>query len=193
MSIRPSKPVHPVPEKPRKSATFYPARSGAAVRSGQRQSMPSSSMESWADVRLTLPVFVNGQSNLPRSMRLENRHIPWPSNQSSLIRSPRLPRKANSAPECGDFSRTCWTNTASPSKPFLGRPGKPALRVAAGSSSEHGNHPGKGLGIDHRVHGQTDTRRHFDADLPATGWRRRRNVADDRICDLNLRERRQSL
>jgi len=27
---------------------------------------------------------------------------------------------------------------------------------------------GKGVGIDHRIHGQADTRRQFDADVPAT-------------------------
>ena len=60
----------------RKPVTFYPARRGITVRSGRRQSIPSSSIESCADVRLTLPVFVIGQTNLPRSIRLENRHMP---------------------------------------------------------------------------------------------------------------------
>src|SRR3546814_9807818 len=65
------------------------------------------SIESWAAVITTEPVLVEGHTNRPRSIRLENRHMPWPSYQSSLTRSPRLPRKANSAPECGLSSRTC--------------------------------------------------------------------------------------
>ena len=101
-----------------KPVTFYPARRGITVRSGRRQSMPSSSIESCADVRLTLPVFVTGHTNLPRSIRLENRHMPWPSYHSSLTRSPRLPRKANSAPQCGFLCNTCCASTARPPAPL---------------------------------------------------------------------------
>ena len=81
--------------------------------------MPSRSIESCAGVRLTLPILVCGQTNRPRSMRFENRQRPCPSYQSSLTRSPRFPRNANSAPECGDCASTCWTSTARPSNPFL--------------------------------------------------------------------------
>jgi hypothetical protein len=49
---------------------------------------------------------VDGHTKRPRSIRFENRHMPWLSYQSSFTRSPRLPRKANSAPECGLCSRT---------------------------------------------------------------------------------------
>ena len=45
----------PMPEKPRKSATVYPASDGLQVRSGRRQSIPSSSIESWAEVRRHCP------------------------------------------------------------------------------------------------------------------------------------------
>src|SRR6218665_315913 len=44
--------------------------------------------------------------------------MPWPSYQSSFTRSPRLPRKANSAPEWGLCSRTCCVITARPSNPL---------------------------------------------------------------------------
>src|SRR5690606_32702250 len=46
------------------------------------------------------------------------RHIPWPSYHSSLTRSPRLPRKANKAPECGFLCNTCCAITARPLKPL---------------------------------------------------------------------------
>lgn len=49
----------------------------------------------------------------------------------------------------------------------------------------------KGVGIDHRVHGQPDTHWQFDADQPAMRWHRQRNITDDWTCDLNLGECRQ--
>src|SRR5690606_41540864 len=63
-------------------------------------------------------VLVIGHTKRPRSIRLENRHRPWPSYHSSLTRSPRLPRKANRAPECGLCSSTCCASTARPSNPL---------------------------------------------------------------------------
>jgi hypothetical protein len=54
----------------------HPAFSGRQVRCGMRQSMPSSSIANCAAVRLTLPSRADGQTNLPRSSRLENRHAP---------------------------------------------------------------------------------------------------------------------
>ena len=53
-----------------------PASEGVQLRSGRRQSMPSSSIESCAGVRLTVPAPVIGHTNRPRSMRFENRHNP---------------------------------------------------------------------------------------------------------------------
>jgi len=72
-----------------------PAMRGCHVRSGRRQSMPSSSIDSCAALSETLPVSACGQMNRPRSRRLVSRHMPSPSLHSSLTRSPRRPRKAN--------------------------------------------------------------------------------------------------
>jgi len=59
------------------------------------------------------------QHSRPFSNRFENRHRPSPSHHSSLIRSPRRPRKANSWPEYGCSDNCVCTIAASPSKPFL--------------------------------------------------------------------------
>ena len=42
-----------------------------------------------------MPSATEGHRKRPRSNRFENRHIPWPSCQTTLIRSPRRPRKTN--------------------------------------------------------------------------------------------------
>ena len=65
--------------------------------------MPSSNIDSCAGVSETRPVSVTGHWKWPLSSRLLNRQRPWPSNQSSLISPPRLPRKANKAPLNGLF------------------------------------------------------------------------------------------
>ena len=43
---------------------------------GMRQSIPSSSIDSWDGLMLTLPFFAAGHTNRPRSSRFENRHAP---------------------------------------------------------------------------------------------------------------------
>jgi hypothetical protein len=68
------------------------ATSGRQVRSTDRQSIPSSSIDSCADDSRTVPSFVTGQMNRPRSRRLANRHSPCPSHHSAFTRSPRRKR-----------------------------------------------------------------------------------------------------
>ena len=55
---------------------FQPANVGAHVRSGRRQSMPSRSINTCADVSATVHVAVTGQTKRPRSIRFENRQSP---------------------------------------------------------------------------------------------------------------------
>ena len=71
------------------------------MRSGRRQSMPSSSIDNCARVSDTVPLSACGQTKRPRSSRFANRHSPSPSHHSSLIRSPRRPRKTKTCPENG--------------------------------------------------------------------------------------------
>ena len=97
------------------TSIIYPASSGRQLLIGARQSMPSSSIAT-ADID-TVPVAEIGHTNRPFSSRFANRQRPWPSHHNSLIKSPRLPRKANSAPECGSCIKTSCTMTAGPSKP----------------------------------------------------------------------------
>ncbi len=59
-----------------------PAILGRSVRSGARQSMPSSSMASWAGVNAAAVPAVAGQTKRPFSRRLANRPRPWPSHHS---------------------------------------------------------------------------------------------------------------
>ena len=75
------------------SFMFYTATAGTAVRAGLRQSMPSSSIASCARLNDTAPCSARGQMKRPRSRRFANRHRPSPSHHSTLMRSPRLPRK----------------------------------------------------------------------------------------------------
>jgi hypothetical protein len=49
---------------------FYTAISGVAVRTGLRQSIPSSSMDNCARLSATVPLSALGQTNRPRSNRL---------------------------------------------------------------------------------------------------------------------------
>ncbi len=69
--------------------------------------MPSSNIESCARVSETVPDAACGQTKRPRSSRLENRHNPSPSNQRTLIKSPRRPRNTNTCPENGLCSSLC--------------------------------------------------------------------------------------
>ena len=73
----------------------YTDNSGVCVRTGRRQSMPSNSIDNCARVSATVPDSAFGQMKRPRSSRFANRHNPSLSHQSSLIRSPRRPRKTN--------------------------------------------------------------------------------------------------
>ena len=95
----------------------YPAFKGRHVRCGMRQSMPSSSIASCADVRQTLPSLAAGQTNRPRSRRLENRQAPWLSHQIILSKSPRRPRNTNRWPENGSSAKTCSACAARVLKP----------------------------------------------------------------------------
>ena len=67
---------------------------------------------------VTTPSAGDGQMNRPRSSLLANRHMPWPSCQSTLIRPPRRPRKTKRCPPCGSSRRTSCTCSARPSKPL---------------------------------------------------------------------------
>ena len=57
--------------------SIYPAVKGRQVRSGKRQSIPSSSIANCAGVSAILPSFADGQTNRPFSSRFENRQAPW--------------------------------------------------------------------------------------------------------------------
>lgn len=57
-------------------AVFDYAMAGAKVRTGMRQSIPSSSIDSCAGVSETLPDSACGQTKRPDSSRLANRHRP---------------------------------------------------------------------------------------------------------------------
>ena len=54
----------------------YPAARGRHVRSGARQSIPSSNMDNCAGVSATLPSLAEGQTNRPLSRRFMNMHAP---------------------------------------------------------------------------------------------------------------------
>src|SRR6185503_7860833 len=105
------------PDKSKKYRSIYTAICGCQVRAGCLQSMPSSSIESCARVRETEPLSACGQTNRPRSRRLAKRHKPSPSNQSTLIRSPRLPRKTKMCPVKGFWLRAVCASALSPVKP----------------------------------------------------------------------------
>ena len=64
-------------------ARIQQAASGVQVRTGARQSIPSSSIESCAAVSKTEPSLACGQMNLPRSSRLQNRQdLAHPTRES---------------------------------------------------------------------------------------------------------------
>ena len=65
-----------------------PTANGLQVRTGARQSIPSSSIDSCAGVTVTLPPDADGHTKRPRSRRLANRHAPWPSHQIIFTKSP---------------------------------------------------------------------------------------------------------
>jgi hypothetical protein len=57
-------------------AAVYTANCGTCVRTGRRQSIPSSNIESCAGVSDTVPLVACGQTNLALSSLFENRHSP---------------------------------------------------------------------------------------------------------------------
>ena len=84
-----------------KNLAGYTDSCGSHVRSGRRQSMPSSSIDNCARVSETVPLVACGHTNRPRSSRFANKHNPSPSYHRTLIRSPRRPRNTNTCPENG--------------------------------------------------------------------------------------------
>jgi hypothetical protein len=68
-----------------KNLPRYTDHCGSHVRSGRRQSMPSSSTDNCARVRETVPLVACGHTKRPRSSRFANKP---PSYQRTLIRSP---------------------------------------------------------------------------------------------------------
>ena len=72
----------------------------------RRQSIPSSSIDSCAALRLTVPCVACGHTKRPRSRRLANRHNPSPLHQRIFTRSPARPLKTKSCPENG-FGELC--------------------------------------------------------------------------------------
>jgi len=110
---------------------------GCHVRSGRRQSIPSSSIDNCAVLSKTVPVSACGQTNRPRSRRFVNRHMPSPSLHKSLTRSPLRPRDAKTWPQNGSSLSAIWTwppasrfRSACPSRR---RPATPVSRRAARS------------------------------------------------------------
>src|SRR5262249_4646146 len=102
---------------------YQPAAVGRHVCCGRRQSMPSSKYPSCAGVIVTVrsaasASAVDGHTNRPRSNRFANRHMPWPSCHSTLIRPPRRPRNTNRWPLCGLRLSVSCTSSAKPSKPL---------------------------------------------------------------------------
>ena len=100
-----------------KNLARYTDSCGSHVRSGRRQSMPSSSIDNCARVNETLPLAACGHTNRPRSNRFENRQSPSPSNHRTLIRSPRRPRNTNTCPENGLCSNLVCTSALNPVNP----------------------------------------------------------------------------
>ncbi|KGD57098.1 hypothetical protein DP49_4372 [Burkholderia pseudomallei] len=95
----------------------YNADVGFVVRTGCRQSIPSSSIDSCAWLRHTTPPSARGHANRPRSRRFISRHMPSPLHHNTLTRSPRLPRNTNTWPLNGSRSSTVWTFAAKRLKP----------------------------------------------------------------------------
>ncbi len=117
---------------------------GRSVRCGCFQLMPSSSIDSCAGVRWTLPSRVTGQTKRPRSSRLVNRHRPSRSAHSTFIMSPRRPRKINRCPLNGSSRRVFCTLEARPLKPLR----RPCCRITtSGTIHRHINNGLVGFGF----------------------------------------------
>ncbi len=95
----------------------YTDSCGSHVRSGRRQSIPSSSIDNCARVNETVPLAACGQTKRPRSNRFANKHNPSPSYHRTLIRSPLRPRNTNTCPENGFCSSLLSTSALSPVNP----------------------------------------------------------------------------
>src|SRR5436309_8481380 len=119
-----------------KNLARYTDNCGSQVRSGCRQSIPSSSIDNCARVNETVPLVACGHTKRPRSSRFANRHNPSPSYQRTLIRSPRRPRNTNTCPENGFCSSLVSTNALSPVKPRRKSvtPAAIQMRVFAGNA-----------------------------------------------------------
>ena len=119
----------------REPCNVYKAEVGFQVRSGRRQSMPSSSVDSCAWVSATEPLLACGQMKRPRSSRLACKHKPSPLHHSNLIRSLRRPRNTNTWPLNGSSSSAVCTLAARPLKPerMLVVPAASHTLVPAGS------------------------------------------------------------
>src|SRR5947207_7921709 len=100
-----------------KNLAGYTDNCGSQVRSGRRQSMPSSSIDNCARVSETVPLVACSQTKRPRSSRFANKHNPSPPYQRTLIRSPPRLRNTNTCPENGFCSSLVCTNALSPVKP----------------------------------------------------------------------------
>lgn len=108
------------PSRGRTGPRPYDLRHAFAVQrlsTGRRQSMPSSSIDNWARVSETVPPSAFGQMKRPRSRRFTNRQSPSPSHQSTLIKSPRRPRKTKTCPEKASISSAVCTNPLRPVRP----------------------------------------------------------------------------
>ncbi len=95
----------------------YAACVGCHVRSGCGQSIPSSSIDSWAADRWTVPESACGHTKRPLSSRFAYRFMPSPLHHKILIRSPRRPRNRKMCPEKGSRPSADCTGAASPSMP----------------------------------------------------------------------------
>ena len=71
--------------------------------------MPSHNIDSCARISDTAPLVACGHTKRPRSRRLRNRHIPSPSCQINLIKSPLRPRKMKTCPDRGLLSSAFCT------------------------------------------------------------------------------------
>ncbi len=74
----------------RKTFAAHTASCGACVRTGRRQSIPSSNIESCAGVSDTVPFAACRPDKSPRSNLFAKRHSPSPSNHRTLIKSPAI-------------------------------------------------------------------------------------------------------
>ena len=79
--------------------------------------IPSHNIDSCARVSDTAPLVACGHTIRPRSRRLRNRHIPSPSCQINLIKSPLRPRKMKACPDRGRLSRALCTRPLKLAKP----------------------------------------------------------------------------